>query len=126
MPQRTEQRSGCAEGATGGEEVGTDTGEGESWKVAVFHCIQADLLQRSMPKRQPRKHVYARSRRSYETETSTAFGNVRGASGVVGVVGVVGEVQTMIAGHLATPDLRHLDVETLQTGAATAAHRQGG
>jgi len=126
MPQRTEQPSGCAERATGGQEVGIDTGEGKSWEAAMSYYIKANLLQRSMLRRQLRKHVCVKSKRNYETETLTTFGNARGASGDVDVVGVAGEVQTMTAGHLDTPDLPHLDVETHPTGAAIVVYLRGG
>ena len=82
-----------------------------------------------MLRRQLRKHVCFKSKRNYETETLTIFGNargVKGASGDVGVVGVVGEVQTTIAGHLDTPDLLHLDIETLPTGEVIVVYPRGG
>jgi len=53
------------------------------------------------------------------------FDNARGVSGDVGAVEVVGEVQIMTGGHLVILDLRHLDVETLPTGAATVGRLPG-
>lgn len=53
------------------------------------------------------------------------FDTARGVSGDVGAVEVVGEVQIMTGGHLVILDLRHLDVETLPTGAATVGRLPG-
>ena len=94
--------------------------------VSTLHGLT--FFERSAPRRRLRRHVSVKSRRNYETETLTTFGNVREASGdvvVVVVVEVVGEVQIMTADHLATPDLRHLDAEILQTEAPTVAHLRG-